>query len=85
MGAVSSLTRTRLIRTIFGFLLSVFSIQITSVNTNTYHSNIDNTVKPLESGPLESGNLWNRGTSEIGALEFRGNISHTNEPLESGK
>ena len=34
---------------IFGFPLSVFSIQITLVNTNTYHSNIDNTKMDVAS------------------------------------
>ena len=42
-------TYTRMKSTIFGFPLSVFSIQITSVNTNTYHSNIDNTKMDVAS------------------------------------
>ena len=36
----------------FGFPLSVFSIQITSVYTNTYHSNIDNTKMDVASIPF---------------------------------
>ena len=42
-------TYNRIRSTIFGFPLSVFSIQITSVNTNTYHSNIDNTKMDVAS------------------------------------